>query len=206
MILYRPSPAFPEPSSAAMEACYSSAVEILRIHAEMNRFATLVNSWLTAHAVFTSGITMLYCLWMSPEVRRSSSISDLSKHASACTSVLQKLGKTWSVAESARIKFEKLVSHTSESLRQDKIGPGSAVTSDTNTISQRHDTQAADGVSGSFDALDNSVSHIEPSWDDPMVGNSLPGPDMIMDELGDMSTWFDLDWLSDINYSNISWS
>lgn len=53
MILYRPSPAFPEPSTAAMEACYNSAVEILRIHAEMNRFATLVNSWFTAHAVFT---------------------------------------------------------------------------------------------------------------------------------------------------------
>ncbi|KAK4500186.1 hypothetical protein PRZ48_008372 [Zasmidium cellare] len=204
MILYRPSPAFPEPSSTAMEACYSSAVEILRIHAEMNRFATLVNSWLTAHAVFTSGITMLYCLWMSPEVRKSSSISELSKHASACTSVLQKLGKTWSVADSARVKFEKLVSHTSDSLRQDR-GQATAVPRNVDTVGQEPSIPPGDGIPGPYDISDPTTSQFEPSWDDLIAGNSLPGPDMIMDELGDMSTWFDLDWLSDINYGNISW-
>ena len=50
MILYRPSPAFPEPSATALRACYDSSVEILRIHHDMHRFSTLVSTWLAAHA------------------------------------------------------------------------------------------------------------------------------------------------------------
>jgi hypothetical protein len=35
MLLYRPSPAFPQPSSSTLTACYKSAVETIRIQSEL---------------------------------------------------------------------------------------------------------------------------------------------------------------------------
>lgn len=143
---------------------------------------------------------------MSTEVRRRTSIDNLSKHANACTTVLQKLGKTWSVAESARVKFEKLVSHTTENLRPDpRYDAASASHAD--VPAQHNDLQATKNIETAYPGANGAASdgQFQSSWDDLLSGGNLPGPDMIMDELGDMSTWFDLDWLGDINYANISW-
>lgn len=208
MILYRPSPAFPEPSASALKTCFHSATEMLRIHAEMNRFANLLDSWLTAHTVFTSGITMLYCLWMSPEIRNITSMKDITKHAAACTVVLERLGKTWNVAEGAKAKFDRLVQLTTESWKRGLLNANNLQAPDTATIPQTnagtgHRTAAAAQAEDHLSHLlsDESMASF---WNEPLGTDIIPGPDLIMDELGDMSTWFDLDWLGDVNYANLS--
>jgi hypothetical protein len=114
LLLYRPSPAFSQPSADDLRQCFNSASETLRIHAEMSRFGGLTSSWTTAHTVFISGISVLYCLWTSPLVRQETPLDELAELASACLSVLDTLGKVWSLAESARGKFERLYQLTIE--------------------------------------------------------------------------------------------
>lgn len=118
MLLCRPSPAIAQPSTQSWKTCYSSAVDTILINSELHRFSKISNSWLTAHTVFVSGITFLYCLWANPEIKDSMSLSDLRSNAAACTTLLKYLTKTWSVAAQAVVKFEKLVHLTANSWKQ----------------------------------------------------------------------------------------
>ncbi|KAF7185779.1 Pyrimidine pathway regulatory protein 1 [Pseudocercospora fuligena] len=195
MILYRPSPAISEPSPAALQWCYNSAAEIVRIHHEMARFATLVNSWLTAHAVFTSGITLLYCIWMSSDIRNTTSMNDLAKHGSSCTMVLDKLSKTWTVAGSAKAKFESLVQLTTENWKRGQpdaknVRPKECPAPSSNNIVPPGDPLSF--LTGMSEA-DGALASL---WNDPIGSDLLPDPDIFIDELGDMSSWFDLEWLT----------
>ena len=195
MLLYRPSPAFPQPSLPALKVCYDSAVETIRIHSELNRFANMINSWLTAHAVFVSGITMLYCLWISPQIRRETNPQAFMQKADSCTKLLITLGKTWSVAQNCRPKFDRLVQLTVDSWNKTQTG----ITKPANYVRHQEmdnnmETVRSDNT-GEFSRLENPPQKF---WDeyDTDYWNS---PNMIMDELGDMGNWFDLDWLSDAN-------
>ncbi|OMP84481.1 Pyrimidine pathway regulatory protein 1 [Diplodia seriata] len=167
MLLYRPSPAFPRPAPEALNICFDSATETIRIYYELHRFGQMMNSWLTGHSIFVSAITMLYCLWIGPAIRARAS-NTFAEHARRCSETLEALGKTWSVAKDARVKFDRLVEATSESWRRrqepvaTELGPEQPV-------------GVQDGTEQSFDALFDSAG-------------------VFSDELGDMSGWFDLEW------------
>jgi hypothetical protein len=142
----------------------------------------MTNSWLTAHAVFVSGITMLYCLWTCPEVRKCTRLKTFLLQAESCTKLLSALGKTWSVAKNSQAKFDQLVQLTKDSwnLNQTTLGPeqGAGNTAEAHA----HATnipEALDGLPKGF-------------WDGLDVEFEMP-PNMLMDELGGMGTWFDLD-------------
>ena len=193
MLLHRPSPAIAQPTSSSLMTCHESAAATLRIQSELARFGNMTNSWLTAHAVFVSGITMLYCLWTCPEVRRNTNMETFLRRAESCTKLLSSLSKTWSVAKNSQEKFDHLVQITKNSWNSNQ-----------NSITPEHQTQAGGNTSephvqeiSNPDVLDSLP---EGFWDGLDVDFSVP-PNMLIDELGDMSTWFDLDWLGDPNSS-----
>ncbi|KAF9628929.1 hypothetical protein BFW01_g10132 [Lasiodiplodia theobromae] len=176
MLLYRPSPAFPRPAPEALHVCFDSATETIRIYYELHRFGQMMNSWLTAHSIFVSAITMLYCIWISPAIRGRAR-DTFSEHARRCSEILEALGKTWSVAKDARAKFDRLAEATSESWRrreepvavmESTAGPDQSRPADGSGL-------GVDWTEQSFDALFDST-------------------DIFADELGDMSGWFDLEW------------
>uniref|UniRef100_L2G3R0 Phosphoribosylglycinamide synthetase n=1 Tax=Colletotrichum fructicola (strain Nara gc5) TaxID=1213859 RepID=L2G3R0_COLFN len=101
MLLYRPSPAITRPSFDCWKICYESAVATILINSELHRFSKLSNSWLTAHTVFVSGITFLYCLWVVPKIKQETSLVAFKSNADACSNLLKYLAKTWSVAADA---------------------------------------------------------------------------------------------------------
>lgn len=190
MLLNRPSPAIPHPSSSSLTTCYESATAMIRIQSELARFANLSNSWLTAHSVFVSGITMLYCLWTSYDLRRSVNLKSFFDQADACSKLLSNLGQTWSVAKSAQIKFDHLVQLTKDSW----------VSKSGNMTPALHHRDLEDvGQSKSienyeiFDSIPGNFAN------EANLCYSVP-PNMFMDELGDMGTWFDLDWLGDARF------
>lgn len=192
MLLNRPSPAIPHPTSSALMTCYESAIATIQIYSELARFANLTNSWLTAHAVFVCGITTLYCIWTSPEVRKSKSIDTFLQQAELCTNLLSSLGKTWSVARNAQTKFELLVQQTKDSW--EKSGSNN----------QSHQTQGSivDDATQMSQVYTYENLDIPPSdsWDNANMEQSITSNTLI-DELGEMSAWFDLDWLGDTNFS-----
>ena len=92
-----------------------SASQTILIHSDMHRFSKLPHTWLTAHTIFVSGITFLYCLWVNAAIKERTSMEEFNRIASACSALLKVLGKAWSVAADAVEKFDRLVSLTSSS-------------------------------------------------------------------------------------------
>lgn len=165
MLLFRPSPAFPRPSVEALSICFDSATETIRVYYELHRFRQMTNSWLTAHSIFISGITMLYCLWISPAIRERAR-DTFGEHARRCSETLEALGKTWTVANDAQSKFNRLVEATRESWRR-RVESTSEAQMSSSGIEQ--------GGEQDFDNLFDTTN-------------------MLAEELGDMSGWFDLEW------------
>ncbi|CAM1511173.1 Fc.00g086860.m01.CDS01 [Cosmosporella sp. VM-42] len=197
MLLYRPSPAVPLPTLNSWKACYSSAIKTILISSELHRFCKLNSSWLTAHSIFVSGITFLYCLWINPNLLEEVSLDNFTTNATACSTLLEYLGKTWSVAADAFEKFERLVQMTIATWRNGNKEHGEELEVGPSLISMHqsqgwHNAQAGPileptNLSGqpSGDLFPANEAHSDSNLD---IGS-------FHTELGDMSTWFDLDWI-----------
>lgn len=191
LLLFRPTPAIPQPSQDAYRRCYESAREVLRIHAEQLRFGEIIESWLAAHLVFVSGITMIYSIFKLPDtakqIAEGRNSNELDQAVSNCSEVLVRLGKTWPVARDANDKFTKLASRSKEMIA---------------SASRLVNTQP--GTTPRAGEMDASSFSQEVQTNDPLMNAvfgregeiaGMPGPsDFLWDELGVMSTWFDLDW------------
>lgn len=193
MLLNRPSPAIPQPSSSALITCYESAIATLRIQSELARFSNMIVSWITAHAVFVSGITMLYCIWTSHEVRRATSLKTFLEQANACTNLLSTLGKTWPVAKNGQEKFDHLVQITNDSWKLKPDTVSGTITPAQKAMDYPNSPRPVDNFSD-FDNLPVGF------FDATNADFSIP-PSTLMEELGDMGSWFDLDWLGDSTYT-----
>ncbi|KAJ6093565.1 hypothetical protein N7486_008854 [Penicillium sp. IBT 16267x] len=195
MLIFRPSPAFPRPTEHALKMCFEGAFETIRIHAELHRFANMTNSWLTAHSVFVAGITMLYCLWVSHQVRLQTAFQTFTHQASSCSKLLQALAKTWSLAENARVKFDRLVQITRNTWRFEQ-SKSATITSIPSLVNEDgsvarlppNGQSVADNLRL---AADISSLLFEWNYDEPSIQErSFP-----LNELDDVGNWFDLDWL-----------
>lgn len=191
ILLNRPCPAIPQPSPTALMACYESSIATIRIQSELARFGNMLNSWLTAHAVFVSGITSLYCLWTSPEVRKSTDLDTFSQQADACSKLLAALSKTWSVAYNAQTKFDQMVQLTKDSWGKSNTKSDQSTAAMSPQLNVRG-SEILTPTMESYAMEDLPLGF----WDDVNTNYEFP-PNMLMDELGDVSDWFDLDWLGD---------
>ena len=154
---------------------------------------------------------MLYCLWTSPAIRAEVTVNDLTKHAKACTTVLDKLSKTWTVAASAQIKFDRLVHLTIDSWKRSQAVTYGELDNAVAHSSKHAHSSSSDPPNMTPDLIADGGPHDQVPqaafadyWNEPLTESDLPVPDLFMGELGDMSTWFDLDWLGDVNYSSLS--
>ncbi|KAI5465333.1 fungal-specific transcription factor domain-containing protein [Mariannaea sp. PMI_226] len=118
MLLLRPSPAIPKPSSEALSQCHRSACETLRLFDYLYSADLLVHSWLTFHSLVLSTITMLFCIKVVPEIARKTDINVLMGYLSGSLSVLSATGEHWSGAKRSRNILEKLGRSTILWLRQ----------------------------------------------------------------------------------------
>lgn len=234
-LLHRPSPATPRPTRASMRRCYESSRATIGIYAAMHRFGNLPDTWLAAHAVFVAGITMLYCQWTTTGRRAvggedgegegdddSSNNSNsnkgfeaIRKDCESCTRLLNALGDTWSVAEDAVAKFERLIQLTERIWDNSGGGNGmsSAAPVGTEGWAQQgarhqqpdHLTEAACGAPAvEFDPNTRSQQAMALGPGLGVDGGNEGGgegggefSDLFMGELGDMSNWFDLSWLDE---------
>lgn len=203
MFLHRPSPAIPHPTIDSWKTCYNSAVKTILIYSDLYRFSKLTSSWLTAHTVFVSGITFVYCLWAQPQIKNETLLSTFTRNATACTTLLKFLGRTWSVAADAVEKFERLAHMTTQAWKSGENASsttalGALETPMTQTLpSQPQGAQSPDILQAT-----STSGNINGSGQYAMIEDRNEfgfEPTSFYTELGDMSSWFDLDWILSMN-------
>ncbi|KAL4959365.1 transcription factor domain-containing protein [Aspergillus stella-maris] len=176
MLLYRPSPQLPSPRLNAIQACFNSAMNIVKIHADLHRFSNMECSWLTAHSIFVAAITVLYCLWIHPGVRGQASLPECLARVDTALQLLTFLSQWWSVAHDPCQKLARLIELTREAPNHElrtliPTGPG-------------------DLVSGQ-----QAESAAQLSQED--------GRSLLIDDLGILRDLFDLGWLNDWALDNV---
>lgn len=185
MLLHRPSPAIPQPTIESWKIVYGSAVQTCLISADLNRFSKLNSTWLAAHSIFVSGMTFLYCLWVKSEIKRETSLATFQHNTAACSSLLRTLSKEWSVATSALEKFERLAQLTVDSWG----------TAENGGIS--NEQMVAGQWLMSLNQTDNFRHSLPEDNSDQAYTNRGYGLEsqFFYNEIGDMSSWFDLNWM-----------
>jgi hypothetical protein len=69
-------------------------------------------TWGSLHMLFLGGLTYLYTLWASSDVRRATRRGDVCSTGTACTMVLVIMAERWKAAVSYRDIFETLATKT----------------------------------------------------------------------------------------------
>ncbi|UNI13929.1 hypothetical protein JDV02_000619 [Purpureocillium takamizusanense] len=102
MVLLRPSPAIPKPTTEAVEQCYHSAQECLHIFDKLYRKNLLVHSWTTFYSLALSTLTLLYCLKTVAKIAQDADITTLMSDLNISSSILSATGEHWSGAKRCR--------------------------------------------------------------------------------------------------------
>jgi len=195
MLLSRPCPALPRPTAMALKRCFDSACDTIRIMSELARFGNLTYSWLNVHIVFVAGITILYCLWISPQIRAVTSLQTFVRHADMCKEVLGKLSATWPVAVTAAQKFQSMTDITKSTWQQgfpDNTSPRTQV-KDGPVVGKTDGTSdLTEPLLADLDLLPNG----EIDWNAFDLNYDFADP--LLDTLGPMSDLFDLNWIPDL--------
>ncbi|KAJ5701426.1 hypothetical protein N7488_008974 [Penicillium malachiteum] len=177
MLLYRPSPQIPRPSRDAIQKCFYSAIEIIRISGDLHRFRSMDCTWVAAHSIFIAAITILYCLWTSPSEMVLTLRETSFERVKTAQQLLKYLGNTWSVAHNACEKLERLI----------PVPMGGV--------------DNLDGIAETGTQLQHPFGPIirpDELQDNSTMDNwSQHGVNTLVDELGMMREFFDLDWLDD---------
>lgn len=105
-LLFRPSPAFPHPTPAEFQQCFTSAIETIRIYTRLKQYGELQYTWLTAHSIFLSGITMLHAYRSCREIQTQTTSDALAGDTGSCSSLLEILGTRWPIAQRSKAKFD----------------------------------------------------------------------------------------------------
>lgn len=120
MLLLRPSPAIPSPTSAVLTACHASARQSLRLYEQLYKSDLMIYDWITLHGVVYSTITALYCTRAVREIAQRMNPEDLMEDMSVSLSILSATGEHWSGAKRARDILEDVGKSTIRLLRQNR--------------------------------------------------------------------------------------
>ncbi|OLN86377.1 Protein STB5-like protein 2 [Colletotrichum chlorophyti] len=112
VLLLRPSPAIPNPSSDSLRKCFGSACETLRLLDQLYKQNLLMHTWTTSHSTVLSIITMLYCLKMVPDIARNTALDLLMSDFSAGLGVLAATGEHWPGAKRCRDILDDMIRAT----------------------------------------------------------------------------------------------
>ncbi|KAF6817939.1 C6 transcription factor [Colletotrichum sojae] len=109
MLLLRPSPAIPNPSSESLRKCFGAACESIRLLDQLYKQNLLMHAWNTPHSVILGIITMLYCIKMVPEIARQVALDALMSDLSTGLGVLAATGEHWSGAKRCRDILDDMI-------------------------------------------------------------------------------------------------
>ncbi|KAF2015768.1 hypothetical protein BU24DRAFT_461999 [Aaosphaeria arxii CBS 175.79] len=117
MLLLRPSPAIPTPSSASLTACHEVACRSIQLYGQLYRQDMLVHDWITLHGIVFSTITMLYCLRVVPDLAPKTKLDVVMSDLSLSLSLISASGEHWSGAKRCREILDELGRSTVQGIK-----------------------------------------------------------------------------------------
>lgn len=93
-LIYQPSRSCPHPSDRALEICFSSAKQRIRLFDLLYCQNNLTFNWPGTHGVFLAGATYIYSIWASTAIRSSVSPAEVAGDLRLVSSLLA-LGGEW---------------------------------------------------------------------------------------------------------------
>lgn len=115
-LLYQPSQAFPSPSQSALLQCYQSSSERIHIYNHLNNEEGLYYNWRNIHGIFSSGATIVYCLWASPDIQLVVPFADALRDLRVCSNLLSIGGQWWPSVRNGKENFDRIVDLTIKQL------------------------------------------------------------------------------------------
>lgn len=118
VLLHQPSQAIPQPSEQSILTCYECAAKRLDIYHNLYQLDTYFQSWRSVQGIFSSGATMIYCLWSSSLVRHTIPSSAAMRDLRTCTNLLSVGGEFWPSVKKGKESFSRAIDALARKLDQ----------------------------------------------------------------------------------------
>ncbi|RDW60564.1 hypothetical protein BP6252_11947 [Coleophoma cylindrospora] len=129
LLLYRPTSSSQYQSVEELSIPYEAACKVIASIKTLQREGKLDVLWRSVHHLFMAGLTVIYALWQSKELRARDSISSSVATLQSCTSTLSAMSETFHGAAGCRDVFDTLssatvdwlVTNNAEEIRQNRV-------------------------------------------------------------------------------------
>lgn len=112
MLLFLPTPRIRTPTRAALIKCYKSAERVIQLWNDLYSSDRISYPWTTIHSLCLSSITILYSIWMVPEISVSIKIEDFTSTMRASSNILSAAGEHWAEARRSLKSLDGLIAAT----------------------------------------------------------------------------------------------
>lgn len=120
ILLYQPSQMISHPGEEALLICYQCAASRINIYNRLYNADGLFQSWRNVQGVFSSGATMIYCLWTSSFVQKSVPLSRAMTDLRTCTNLLSVGGEWWPSVKRGKETFGRAMDALLKKLDQSR--------------------------------------------------------------------------------------
>ncbi|KAH7126635.1 fungal-specific transcription factor domain-containing protein [Dendryphion nanum] len=107
ILLYQPSQTIPHPTEQSLLVCCQSATSRLRTYNELYNIDGFYQSWRSVQGIFSSGATMIYCIWTSDLVRKTFPLVQVMSDLRKCTNLLSVGGEWWPSVKRGKESLDK---------------------------------------------------------------------------------------------------
>ncbi|KAF4534013.1 uncharacterized protein LTHEOB_3626 [Lasiodiplodia theobromae] len=108
LLLYRPSPGCPEANLASLQICADAAITLIGSYSSLYAKNKITYTWIALHSLFMASITMLYTLWVSPEIRKTTSKRVAKSNVTSCLALLEVMADHWPLANRCHEIIDRL--------------------------------------------------------------------------------------------------
>jgi hypothetical protein len=109
VLLYQPSQTIPQPSEQSLLICYQCAASRLNACNDLYYAESFYQSWRSVQGIFSSGATMIYCLWTSALVRSTVPLGEAMKDLRTATNLLSVGGEWWPSVKKGKESFARAI-------------------------------------------------------------------------------------------------
>lgn len=99
LLLYRPSPACPTISLESLQICADSAISLISSYSSLYAKNKITYTWIALQSLFMASVTMLYTLWVSPEIRKSTRKVVVQSNVKSCLALFDTMEHHWPLAK-----------------------------------------------------------------------------------------------------------
>lgn len=99
LLLYRPSPAFPTISLESLQICADSAISLISSYSSLYAKNKITYTWIALQSLFMASVTMLYTLWVSPQIRKSTRKVVVQSNVRSCLALFDAMEHPWPLAK-----------------------------------------------------------------------------------------------------------